>query len=143
VNKKVKYVFILIAVLMGSVFLHECGHYLAGLIFYHVSGKILFFQGWLIGGYLPDYDVGVLARLGGGLFAGIILISLVLFKVPQYFKAILVFVGFSQIFTGINEGFLPMYYGNQIAGIIISVLSIIVLAIYILRQTPKMVVGVK
>jgi hypothetical protein len=92
----------------SGILIHEVGHYLAGLLFYHVSGSISFFEGTNVAQYIPDGQIGPPFYYAGGLFVFLVFgLIYLLFKNKLRFttKLILSIVAVSNLIYGFWEGF--------------------------------------
>jgi hypothetical protein len=91
-----------------SVGVHEIGHWLAGILFYHTNGSISFLQGIYAGLYTPNTNTGILVPYAGGIFTALVFGLVFLFTrkiLPIGIKISLVAICLGQLFYGFREGY--------------------------------------
>jgi len=118
-------VIISIGIVCISAPLHEIGHWIGSMLFYHVNGTITFFY------FRPDSNVGVYCDMMGGLFASICILPFLFLKINRIIKLPLLLTFIAHLSAFITEGFLQSYYNTTIFLIIGIILLVSISSLYI------------
>ncbi len=133
-NKIIKLIITFVAsitIILLSSLLHEVGHWIGSMLFYHVNGDITFFC------FFPDDKTGIYCYMMGGLFAAICTFPFLFFKFNPMIKLVLWLIFITHFVAFITEGILGSNYTSSrffIAGI---VLLLMFSCIYIIVNRKK------
>lgn len=105
-----------ICIVLLSSFIHEVGHWIGSMMFYHTNGTLTLFY------FYPNSNVGIYCYMMGGLLATICVLPFVFLKTNPMIRLTLLLTLFTHLVAFVIEGFINSYYNTKpflIIGIIL------------------------
>jgi hypothetical protein len=130
----------IVTLILSLTILHEIGHWLSALVFYHAHGQLAFFRGWAVGIYSTTDDVGSVVYYSGGIFASLVVLPFVFVKLPIYIRAIILNFCCLSFCMGIAEGIGTDAYSNPIVVIASVLLACSIVIIYLYTRMDRAIV---
>ena len=115
--KKLTIKIITLIVFTGLIFalscvLHECGHWLSAKIIYLTNGTINLIPHDGMITYTPNVYIPATFDCMGGYFSALVLLLLLIFKLSNSYKMVIIAVVIEQLAGGTFEGFIPHSYSQ-------------------------------